>query len=183
MPCVVRLHHILKPMSDRIRSKLQPSEERAKHPASASFATGEGRTYALGKARVTFKPQQGGDFSICESIMPGHSSAGLHRHDDDERHVVLAGRHEGQVGDEVRTLEVGDMMFAPRATVHGLRNLDASPARQMGISSPDGRFEAFVADVAAAQVDSGGPSHPGAPAFREIAERHAIEFIASIRVP
>ncbi len=151
------------------------------HPAFAFFTTGEGRTYVLGKARVTFKPQQGGDFSICESITPGHSGAGLHRHDDDEWHVVLEGRYEGQVGDEVRTLEVGDMMFAPRGTVHGLRNLDASPARQMGISSPAGRFEAFVADVAAAQVDSGGPSRPGAPAFREIAERHGIAFITPIK--
>lgn len=147
--------------------------------ASAFFAPGEGRTYVLGAARVTFKPQHGGDFSISESITPAHSGAGLHRHDYDEWHIVLEGRYEGQVGDAIRTLTVGDMMFAPRGTIHGLRNLDATPARQMGISSPAGRFEAFVAEVAAAHVDSGGPGRAGAPDFRAIAARHGIDFIAA----
>lgn len=144
---------------------------------SAFFAHGEGRTYFLGQARVTFKPNMGGDYSICESSTPGHSGAGLHRHDYDEWHVVLEGTYQGQVGEEVRTLHVGDVMFAPRGVVHGLKNLGSSPARQMGISSPAGRFEAFVAEVAAALVDSGTPSRPGDSTFREIARKHGIEFV------
>ena len=144
---------------------------------TAFFRVGEGRTYRLGNAQVTFKPSQGGDFSICESITPGNSGAGLHHHDYDEWHVILEGRYEGQVRNEARTLLVGDVMFAPRGVIHGLKNLDANPARQMGISSPAGRFEAFVAEVAAAQVDSGNPSRPGTPAFREIAARHGIVFV------
>ena len=47
----------------------------------------------------------------------------------------------------------------------------------MGISSPAGAFEAFIAEVVAAQVDSGGPSQAGAPAFQEIAAKHGVEFV------
>jgi quercetin dioxygenase-like cupin family protein len=82
---------------------------------SGFLGVGEGRTYQLGQVRVTFKPTLGGDYSLYEtsSSSPG-SGAGLHRHAFDEWHVILEGSFEAQVGDEVRTLGPGDMMFAPR---------------------------------------------------------------------
>ena len=145
---------------------------------SGFFGVGEGRTYQLGQVRVTFKPTLGGDYSLCEtsSSSPG-SGAGLHRHAFDEWHVILEGTYEAQVGDEVRTLGPGDMMFAPGGTPHRLKNLGPGTGRQLGITSPAGLFEAFVAEVVSSQVDSGSASRQGAPAFKDIAAKHGIEFI------
>jgi len=146
--------------------------------ASSFFSVGEGRTYQLGQIRITFKPTLGGDYSLCETnnSTPG-SGAGLHRHTYDEWHVIIEGSYECRVGDEVRNLGPGDMMFAPGGTPHGLLNLGPGIGRQMGITSPAALFEAFIAEVVNSQTDSGSPSRQGAQAFRDIAAKHGIEFI------
>jgi mannose-6-phosphate isomerase-like protein (cupin superfamily) len=144
---------------------------------SGFFRVGEGKTYQLGQVRITFKPILGGDYSLCESSSPAGSGAGLHRHSFDEWHIILEGRFEAQVGDEVRTLGPGDMMFAPGGTPHRLKDLGPGIGRQVGITSPAGLFEAFVAEVVSSQVDSGSASRQGAPAFKDIAAKHGIEFI------
>ena len=149
--------------------------------ASGFFLVGEGKTYQLGQVRMTFKPTLGGDYSLCEtSSVPG-SGAGLHRHAFDEWHVVIEGRYEGRVGDEVRTLGPGDTMFAPGGTPHGVKNLGPGVGRQLGITSPSGLFEAFVAEVVESQIDSGSASRQGATELRDIAAKHGIEFIDADR--
>lgn len=145
---------------------------------SGFLQVGEGRTYQLGNIRITFKPTLGGDYSLCETSnsTPG-SGAGVHRHGYDEWHVILEGNYECRIGHEVRKLGPGDMMFAPGGTLHGLRNLGPGTARQLGITSPAGVFEAFIADLVDARVDSGSASRPGSPDFRDIAAKHGIEFL------
>jgi mannose-6-phosphate isomerase-like protein (cupin superfamily) len=145
---------------------------------SGFFQFGEGRTYQLGNAKLAFKPVEGlGDYSVWESIGPAGSGAGLHRHGYDEWHVILEGRHECQVGNELRVLGPGDMMFAPAGTLHAIRNIGPDEGRQIGISSPAGAFEAFISDVVKSQVDSGSASKQGSAAFKDIAAKHGIEFI------
>ena len=150
---------------------------------SGFFSFEEGTTYQLGRITLWFKSIPGGaqgDYSICETKSTTHGTgASLHRHTYDEWHMILEGNYEGQVGEEVRHLGPGDMLFAPRGTVHGLKNLGPGVARQLGITSPAGVFEAFIAEVVNSQVDSGDPSRRGAPEFREIAAKHGIEFVGS----
>jgi hypothetical protein len=69
------------------------------------------------------------------------------------------------------------MMFAPAGTPHAIKNIGPGEGRQMGISSPAGAFEAFVADVVNLQVDSGDPSRQASATFKDIATKHGIEFI------
>ena len=47
----------------------------------------------------------------------------------------------------------------------------------MGITSPAGVFEAFITEVADAQVDSGNPAKTGSSNFREIAAKYGVEFV------
>lgn len=144
------------------------------------FSIGEGRTYQIGRVRLTFKPIDGqGDYSVCESSSPPGSGSGLHRHPFDEWHVILEGKYECRVGDEIRSLGPCEMMFAAGGVAHALRNLGPGTGRQLAISSPAGRFEAYIAEVVNSQVDSGNPSTPGTPAFRAIALRHGVEFLTS----
>lgn len=103
--------------------------------SSGFFGLGEGRTYRLGQIRLSFKPVVGqGDYSVFESSDPPGSGAGLHRHTFDEWHVIIEGRYECQVGNEVRILGPGEMMFAAGGTPHGLKNLGPGVGRQMDIT-------------------------------------------------
>ena len=117
---------------------------------SGFFGIGEGRTYQIGHFKLTFKSVPGavqGDYSVCESSSsPPVSGLGLHRHAFDEWHVVMEGRYECQVGEAVRTLAPGEMMFAPGGTPHRLTNLGPGLGRMLVITSPAGVLEAFIAE-------------------------------------
>jgi mannose-6-phosphate isomerase-like protein (cupin superfamily) len=149
--------------------------------APTLFASGEGTTYQMGQIRMTFKPTFGGTYGLCETLSdgPAGSGSGLHRHDWDEWHVIIEGTYECTVGSDVRTVGPGGMMFAPAGTPHAIKKLNDGTARQLGIMSPPGQFEAFVAEVSASRVESGSASRQGGEGFREIAARNGIEFIDS----
>jgi mannose-6-phosphate isomerase-like protein (cupin superfamily) len=146
---------------------------------SGFFGAGEVKTYRLGNVNLTFmNPAKAqGDYSIWVSNSPPGSGAGLHRHRYDEWHIIMEGRYECQVGDEVRNLGPGEAMFATAGTPHRIKNIGPGIGRQIGVSSPAGVFEAFVAEVVGSEADSGNPSRAGSPAFREIARKHGIDFI------
>jgi hypothetical protein len=80
------------------------------------------------------------------------------------------GQHAPQVDDHAAA--VSKVVDAAKKAV----SLDDSES-QVGITSPAGVFEAFVAEVVESQVDSGSASRQGAPAFRDIAAKHGIEMI------
>src|SRR3712207_6755014 len=123
---------------------------------SSFFGIGEGTTYRIGQVELAFKSVPGvvqGDYSVCESSSPPPGAGvGLHRHAFDEWHFIIEGRYECQVGDEVRPLAPGEMMFAPGGTPHRLTNLGPGLGRQLVITSPAGVFEAFIAEVVNSQV-------------------------------
>ncbi|WP_201830662.1 cupin domain-containing protein [Microvirga zambiensis] len=146
---------------------------------SGFLGVDEGRTVRLGTIDLTFlnPGSTHGDYSVCMAHSPPGSGAGLHRHPYDEWHVIIEGRWECQVGNEVRILGPGGAMFAPGGTVHGLKSLGPDPGRQIGITSPAGVFEALITEIVDAQVDTGGPARAGSSSFREIAAKYGVEFV------
>jgi mannose-6-phosphate isomerase-like protein (cupin superfamily) len=88
------------------------------------FASGEGKSYQLGRITLTFKTSAidtGGACTLCEAVEPPNSGAGLHRHVSyDETHIICEGRYEARLGNETLRLSVGDMFFAPRGTPHSI---------------------------------------------------------------
>ncbi len=147
------------------------------------FRSGEGKSYRLGQITLTFKTSAsdtGGSYTLCEAIEPPGSGAGLHRHATyDETHIICAGQYDCQFGHTELRLGPGDMMFAPRGTPHSVKSIGPEMGRELIVSSPGGIFDAFIAEVVAAMIDSGGPSKPGpAVDFRAIAAKYGIEFLS-----
>jgi mannose-6-phosphate isomerase-like protein (cupin superfamily) len=147
------------------------------------FAPGAGKTYQLGRMTLTFKTtaaDNAGAYTLCETIEPPDSGAGLHRHSTyDETHIICAGRFECRLGDRMLELGPGDMMFAPRGTPHSIKSLGPETGRELIISSPGGIFDAFVDEVVTSMTASGSPSQPGpATDFRAIAAKYGIEFLS-----
>ena len=152
-------------------------------PKPRHFSPGEGKTYTLGRMTLTFKTTAadcGVAYTLCETIEPPGSGAGLHRHPSyDETHIICEGRFACQLGDEALALGPGDMMFAPRGTPHSVKCIGPETGRELIISSPGGIFDAFIDEVVTAMIDSGSPSKPGpAVDFRAIAAKYGIEFLA-----
>ena len=147
------------------------------------FLPGTGRTFALGRITLTFKTtadDNAGAYTLCESVEPPDSGAALHRHPAyDETFIICEGQYEFQLGDKTLRLAAGDTVFVPKGTPHGFRSLGPETGRQLCISSPGGIFDAFIAEVAEAMVDSGSPSRPGAAVeFRAIAAKYGTEFLS-----
>jgi quercetin dioxygenase-like cupin family protein len=140
---------------------------------------GEGRSYQMGRITLTFKSGDDAGYSICETVNhPGGTGASLHRHSSyQETHIVIEGEYEFQVRDQIVRLGPGGMAFMPKGVVHGVKKISDGIGRQLIVSSPAGVFEAFVAEVTAAQVDTGDANRAGSVDFRGIAAKHGIEFI------
>jgi len=150
--------------------------------AARHLSPGEGKTCRLGRMTLTFKASASdtaGAYTLCETIEPPGSGAGLHRHATyHETHIVCAGRFEFQLGDTMLTLGPGDIVSVPNGTPHAIKCLGPDTGRELIISSPGGIFDAFIDEVAASSTDSGNPSKPGAAAdFRAIAAKYGIEFL------
>jgi quercetin dioxygenase-like cupin family protein len=141
----------------------------------------EGVTYAIGRIKAAFKRSDEDTddlFSIFESSEPPGAGASLHRHPGYvEKFLVLAGRYEFRVGDELLTLVAGDMLSVPRGMPHAFTSLGPDTGRLLTVSTPAGIFEAYLRDVCAAMVDTGKPGGPPAVDFRGISARHGIEFL------
>lgn len=146
------------------------------------FLPGAGKTFQLGRITLTFKTtaeDNGGAYSLFESVEPPGSGAGLHRHPGyDETFIIHEGHYEFQLGDKLLQLSAGDTVFVPRGMPHGFKSMGPETGRQWCITSPGGLFDAFIEDVTAAMVDSGSPSRSGpAMDFRAIAAKHGTEFL------
>src|SRR5438477_4331791 len=105
-----------------------------------------GRTYQLGRITLTFKTTEvdnAGAYTLCETIEPPGSGAGLHRHSTyDETHIICAGRLECERRDTMHELDPGDREFARRGTHHSDKTMGQEAGRELNISSPGGIFDA-----------------------------------------
>lgn len=142
-----------------------------------------GITYKLGRIEIAFKacgPDTEGAYTLCETVEPPGSGAGLHRHPTyDETFIICEGHFDFHVAGKDLKVGPGETLFIPRGTPHGFKCAGPELGRQLIISSPGGIFETFIAEVVKAQVDSGDPSKP-APAidFRAIAAKYGMEFLS-----
>lgn len=146
------------------------------------FASGDGRTYTLGRITLTFKTSAadtGGAYTLCEAIEPPDSGAGLHRHPTyDETHIICEGHYECRLGDATLKLGPGEMMFAPRGTPHSVKSIGPETGRELIISSPGGIFDSFIDDMVTSMTASGAPGSGSATDFRAIAAKYGIEFLS-----
>jgi quercetin dioxygenase-like cupin family protein len=94
---------------------------------------GEGRHSGgtSGTGRVKVDVADGRSFAIVESApRPGAPGPPRHVHDEfDEAWYVLEGEIEFSLGDRIELCGPGSLAFAPRGTVHGLRNPGPRDAR------------------------------------------------------
>jgi len=132
---------------------------------------------------LTFKTtavDNAGAYTLCETIEPPDSGAGLHRHPSyDETHIICEGRYDCQLGEEMLKLGPGDMMFVPKGIPHSIKSIGPETGRELIISSPGGIFDAFINEVAMSMTKSGSPSITGsATDFRAVAAKYGIEFLS-----
>jgi quercetin dioxygenase-like cupin family protein len=62
----------------------------------------------------------------------------LHHHDFDEAFYMVEGQMTFQLGDEVRTAGPGELVFAPRGSIHTLANHSEAVARYVLVCTPGG---------------------------------------------
>jgi quercetin dioxygenase-like cupin family protein len=139
------------------------------------FRSMEGKAYQLGPLKLAFKRTEGeeeGSYSMFESLEQPGGSVALHRHPTfQETFIVLEGRFDFEVAGERRSLGQGEMLVIPRGAPHGFACTSPEPGRLLTISSPAGVFEAFVADISAANA---GGSEADA---RAVFARHSLELL------
>ena len=144
------------------------------------FCPGEGTSYKLGRITLTFKTtasDNAGAYTLCETIEPPESGAGLHRHATyDETHIICEGSFDCQLGNQRLTLGPGEVMFVPKGIPHSLKSLGPETGRELIISSPGGVFDAFIVEVAVPAADSSFQPN-AAIDFRAVAAKYGIEFL------
>lgn len=124
--------------------------------------------------RVLLSAQQtGGSFSaLFGDIKPGEGPP-LHLHrGHDEYFFVLDGTYQLQVGEQEQTVGPGTLVFVPRGTAHGFRNIGDSNGRLLEWTIP-GDNEAYFRAVDAMQNDGGFDPVK----FAAINDQFATEFV------
>jgi quercetin dioxygenase-like cupin family protein len=85
---------------------------------------------------------------VAITVGAGWGGPPLHHHDFDEAFYMLEGEMTFQLGDALRTAGPGELVFAPRGSVHTLANRGAAAARYVLVITPAG-FERYFARLAA----------------------------------
>jgi quercetin dioxygenase-like cupin family protein len=97
-----------------------------------------------------------------------------HYHEnEDECFVVQEGRMSFFIGGEWHEVEPGSIVFAPRLSVHTLKNVGDTPARILFSASPAG-FETFFA---ACEAEFKKPGGPDMQRIAEISAEHGIYYV------
>jgi quercetin dioxygenase-like cupin family protein len=148
---------------------MQPTAERTRH-----FRSLEGRRYEVGPATLSFKRgerEDEGAYSLFELLEPPGARVDLHRHPAfQETFVVLEGRFDFEADGERYSLGPGETLVVPRGAAHGYTCTSPGSGRLLTISTPPRLFEAFVADISAANLE---PSVDIGAVFA----RHGVELL------
>ena len=101
--------------------------------------------------------QTGGAFSLSEAVVPAGGGPPPHiHHQEDETFVVLEGELLLEMGETTLPAPVGTVLYVPKGTRHGFRNVGANPARMLFLYMPAG-MERMFAEI-------GQPAQRGVPA-------------------
>jgi len=134
----------------------------------------EGIVYESGRLRLAFKRSEAegeGSYSLVESHEPPGASVALHRHPSyQETFIVLEGQFDFEVDGERHSLGPGELVVIPRGAVHGFACTSREAGRMLTISTPARVFEAFIAEISAADRDAS--SDP-----RAVFARHGVELL------
>jgi quercetin dioxygenase-like cupin family protein len=104
---------------------------------------------ALGVRFMIDGATTGGAFSLVEHPLPPRAlGSPVHTHrNEDEYSYVLEGRVGVQLGEDVRDVRPGELVFKPRGVPHAFWNAGDEPARLLELISPAG-FENYFRDLA-----------------------------------
>jgi quercetin dioxygenase-like cupin family protein len=148
---------------------MQPPAEHARH-----FRSLEGKRYELRGLTLSFKrgeSEEEGAYSLFELLEPPGARVDLHRHPAfQETFVVLEGRFDFEVDGKRYSLGPGETLVVPRGAPHGFTCTSPESGRLLTISTPARLFEAFVADISAANLE---PSADIGAVFA----RHGVELL------
>ena len=104
----------------------------------------------------------GADFCVMRGVVPPGVVVPLHRHDDDEDFLILAGTQRVLVEDarglQWRDLHAGDYVHIPGGILHAHRNVSDEPVVDLVITST--RLGQFFRELARPHVGRQGPLTP-----------------------
>jgi quercetin dioxygenase-like cupin family protein len=143
-------------------------------PRTPYFRSMEGRRYQVGPLTLAFKQVESegeGAYSLFEVLEPPGARVDLHRHPAfQETFVVLEGRFDFEADGERYSLGPGETLVVPRGASHGYVCTSPESGRLLTISTPACLFEAFIADISAANLD------PAAD-IGAVFARHGVELL------
>jgi mannose-6-phosphate isomerase-like protein (cupin superfamily) len=150
------------------------------NPSAIPFVVehGQGRVVRAFGAELIFHltgEQTEGRYLLGTIVAPvGDPGPPLHFHEnEDECFVVQEGRMAFYIGGQWLEVQPGTMVFAPRLSVHSLKNVGDTPARVLMSASPAG-FEVFFAKCAEEFSEPGGPDMER---IVEISAEHGIHYV------
>jgi quercetin dioxygenase-like cupin family protein len=118
--------------------------------------------------------QTGGRFMLATIIAPPGDGPPPHYHqNEDETFLVQEGRISFFLDGQWREVEPGTMVFAPKLSVHTLKNIGDTLARILCSASPAG-FELFFARCEQEFQKLGGPDMAR---IAEISAEHGIHYV------
>jgi mannose-6-phosphate isomerase-like protein (cupin superfamily) len=128
------------------------------NPSTTHLGSGEGSKslWVLGEL-VTYKvtaEQTGGAYSLFEVVTrPGGSPSPHIQHQEDECFYVLEGEFEFSKGDDTVKAGAGSLVYVPKGTLHGLRNVGEGEGRLLNSQTPGGLHERFYEEAAEGSPD------------------------------
>jgi len=115
-----------------------------------------------------------GRLVLATIIAPPGDGPPLHYHEnEDETFLVQEGRISFYIDGQWGEVPPGTVVFAPKGSVHSLKNVGDGPARVLVSAAPSG-FEIFFARCAEEFGKSGGPDMTR---IVEISAEHGIRYV------
>lgn len=133
---------------------------------------------------LTFRARAGdtsGHFSVVECLTAPGAGSPPHLQNDEEAFLVLEGRFDFILGDEVRNCGAGEFVYIKPGTPHAFRNSETTPSKMLIINLPGGLHEGFFLEVgeevASAEVGFPPIGAPDVPRIAAAAARYGIELL------